>query len=161
MAPVVHGRPTLKVDAGVGPLRLGQRVETVEHGTTGQLLGAARVVYRLGDRGILYAHYASDLRIDRIEPSIKVELGKVNFKRWRHYSCRPGRVYRHTTQAKWTAVLVIEPRVARDRRRRRRSEDLRCARPCPATPERLSPPLHRATHAPGGLSLITWARLLR
>jgi hypothetical protein len=107
-APVLHGRPTLKVDAGVGPLRLGQSVETVEHGTGGQLLAETRVAYQLDQRGLLITHYGSDLRIDRIEPNFKVELGKVNFKRWQHYDCRPGRVYRHTTGAKWTAVLVTQ-----------------------------------------------------
>jgi hypothetical protein len=104
--PVLHGRPTLKLDAGVGPLRLGQRVETVEHGAGGQLLGETRVAYRLGNHGVLYTHYGSDLRIDRIEASFKVELGTVNVNRWRHYVCRPARVYWHTTGAKWTVVLV-------------------------------------------------------
>jgi hypothetical protein len=105
-APLLQGRPALKVDAGVGPLRLGQRAEAVEHGTDGQLLGETRVAYRLAGRGVLLTHYNSDLRIDRIEPAFNVDLEAANVLRWPHYACRPGQVYRHTTGAKWTAVLV-------------------------------------------------------
>jgi hypothetical protein len=104
--PALRGRATLKVDRGLGPLRLGQRVDAVEHGAGGQLLGESRVAYWLGRRGVLNTEYGSDLRIDRIETSIKVDLGTVKVRRWRHYVCRPARVYRHTTGASWTAVLI-------------------------------------------------------
>jgi hypothetical protein len=111
----LRGRPALKLDAGVGPVRLGQRVETVEHGTRGQLLGEATVIYRLRDRGPLVTHYGSDLRVDRIEPAFTgIDFGRVNVKRWRHYDCRPGRVFRHSTGAKWTAVLVEPNEAKRD-----------------------------------------------
>ena len=103
---VLEGRPTLAVDAGVGPLRLGERVEAVEHGTGGQLLGQTSVAYHLANRGVLLTHYNSDLRIDRIEPAFSIDLRSANVLRWPHYACRPGQVYRHTTGAKWTAVLV-------------------------------------------------------
>jgi hypothetical protein len=109
-APVLQGRPTLAVDAGVGPLRLGQRVDEVEHGAGGRLLGATRVAYRLADRGVLLAHYDRDLRIDRIEPAFSVELAAGDVLRWPHFACRPGPVYRHFTGRKWTAVLVTPSR---------------------------------------------------
>ena len=104
--PDLRGPPTLMLDAGVGPLRLGQRSETVEHGTGGQLLGETRVAYRLHDRGILLTHYDRDLRIDRIESNVGVEFGSANVLRWPHYACQSGQVYRHVTGARWTAVLV-------------------------------------------------------
>ena len=98
--------PTLKLDAGVGPLaaRPTSRDSRARYGRA--TLGETRIAYRLDDHGILYAHYGSDLRIDRIEPNLKVEFGRVSVNRWRHFDCRAGRVYRHTTGAKWTAVLV-------------------------------------------------------
>ena len=107
--PALRGHPVLKLDAGVGPVRLGQRVETVEHGAHGQLLGGDLVIYRFGAHGSLLVTYGSDLRINRIEPNSRVDLGRAKVKRWWHFDCRPGRVYRHTTGAKWTAVLV-EPK---------------------------------------------------
>jgi hypothetical protein len=103
---VLQGRPVLAVDAGVGPLRLGERVEAVEHGTGGGLLGPTRVDYHLADRGVLLTHYNRDRRIDRIEPAFTIDLAGANVVRWPHYACRPGQVYRHTTSTKWTAVLV-------------------------------------------------------
>jgi hypothetical protein len=103
--PLLHGRPRLKVDAGVGPLRLGRRVETVEHEAHGQLLGDTWVLYELAHHGVLYTHYGRDLRIDRIKAAIRVDLGTAHVSHWRHFNCRPGRVYRHTTGAKWTVVL--------------------------------------------------------
>jgi hypothetical protein len=113
-APDLHGRPTLKVDAGVGPLRLGQRFETVEHGTGGQLLGETLVAYVLNDREFLRTHYDRDLRIDRIESSGSVEFGKVNVVGWPHYACQSEQVYRHITGARWTAVAVEPGEPSRD-----------------------------------------------
>ena len=107
--PALRGHPVLKLDAGIGPLRLGQRVEAVEHGTRGQLLGEATMFYRFAGRGWLVTHYGSDLRVDRIEPAFSgIDFGRAKVKRWRHFDCRPGRVYRHSAGATWTAV-VVEP----------------------------------------------------
>jgi hypothetical protein len=112
-APVLHGPAKLKLDAGIGPLRLGQKVDAVEHGTSGQLLVPTRVAYRLGDRGILLTEYGSDRRVKRIEPNIEVDVGNVNFRRWRHYVCRPGRLYRHSNGTRWTTVFVDRMRPKR------------------------------------------------
>ncbi len=138
--PVLHGHPTLKVDRGIGPLRLGERVETVEHGTRGQLLGETRVAYQFG-RGTLYAHYGSDRRIDRIQPSVKVDLGTANVQPLAtlHLPARAGLPARHRSELDRRARDAdgTEARVAGDRRLRRRAKDLRRAQPRSATASRI------------------------
>jgi hypothetical protein len=110
--PALRGRPTVEVDAGVGPVRLGQRVETIEHGARGQLLDAGWVLYRFADRGVLLTHYDRERRVDKIEPSFSVEFGNANVLTWPHFVCRRTPVYWHATGAKWTVVRVepSEPR---------------------------------------------------
>ena len=142
-APLLQGRPTLKVDAGVGPLRLGQRAEAVEHGTDGQLLGETRVAYRLADRGVLLTHYNRDLRIDRIEPAINVDLDEANVLRWPalHVSPRAGLSAHHRCEVdRGARPGRAESPMARRRRRGSRSDDVRCARPGLAPPGPASPP---------------------
>jgi hypothetical protein len=103
-APTLHGRPSLKVDRGLGPLRLGAKSSAVEHGKYGAVLPNTRVQYTLLNHGQLIATYGANGRIARIESHATATVPAL--AGWRHFTCRPARVYVHHTGKRWTAVAV-------------------------------------------------------
>ena len=103
-APTLHGRPTLKIDRGLGPLRLGVESTAVERGKYGTVLPNTRVRYTLSKHGQLIATYGGDGRIARIESNANATAPAL--KGWRGITCRPARAYVHHTGKRWTVVAI-------------------------------------------------------